>query len=76
VFQGWLHEILSPQQIDSFYRDKKLDSASELLITTFWSIQMPAGITSSEAALMRWKTNVAQQLRRHGYRQPITSSAC
>ena len=27
VFQGWLHEILSPQQIDSFYRDKELDSA-------------------------------------------------
>ena len=27
VFQGWLREILSPQQIDSFYRDKKLDSA-------------------------------------------------
>jgi twitching motility protein PilT len=27
VFQGWLREILSPQQIDSFYRDKELDSA-------------------------------------------------
>ena len=28
VFQGWLHEILSPQQIDSSYRDKELDSAN------------------------------------------------
>ncbi len=27
VFQGWLREILSPQQIDSFFRDKELDSA-------------------------------------------------
>ena len=27
VFQGWLREILSPQQIDSFYRNKELDSA-------------------------------------------------
>ena len=27
MFQGWLREILSPQQIDSFYRDKELDSA-------------------------------------------------
>ena len=27
VFQVWLHEILSPQQIDSFYRDKEFDSA-------------------------------------------------
>ena len=26
-FKGWLHEILSPQQIDSFYRNKELDSA-------------------------------------------------
>ena len=27
VFQGWLREILSPQQIDSFYRNKEFDSA-------------------------------------------------
>ena len=27
VFQRWLREILSPQQIDSFFRDKELDSA-------------------------------------------------
>ena len=27
MFQGWLREIHSPQQIDSFYRDKELDSA-------------------------------------------------
>ena len=27
MFQGWLHEILSPRQIDSFYRNKELDIA-------------------------------------------------
>ena len=27
MFQGCLHDILSPQQIDSFHHDKELDSA-------------------------------------------------
>ena len=27
VFQGWLQEILSPQQIDAFGRDKEFDGS-------------------------------------------------
>ena len=27
TFQGWLHEILSPQQIDAFFREKEFDGS-------------------------------------------------
>ena len=27
TFQGWLHEILSPQQIDAFFREKEVDGS-------------------------------------------------